>query len=301
MRYLKLCSVAIKTEGNMKKILLTTESCSDLTKEVIDTYEINIAPMHIVFPTESFPDGSIPVQQIYDYFNRTKEVPKTSAVNPSEFTELFDRLAEENPEAEIVHIGYSSECSCTFQNATIGVKDCKKAKVHLVDSKNVSVGIHNLLLMTAKHLEKNPQITPEELVEFIKSYVPKIVTWFVPDRLEYLVAGGRVSNAKAIGATILRLKPRIDIIGGNLIATKKYRGSMTRVAGKLFEDFVSENRLDKEILYTFYAEGADMRAVEILKEKGRAYGFKEIKSFPIGCVMSIHGGPGAVGMSAVRA
>jgi len=284
----------------MKKIIITTESCSDIPLEYMKKYDIKTVPLHIVFPTNSVPDGSIPVQKIYDYYGATKSIPKTSAVNPIEFTKFFDELAEENEGVEIVHIGYSSACSCTFQNALLGVSDCKKAKVHLVDSKNVSGGAGLLTMTAIKILENNPSIEPKELAKKIEEYVPKMATWFVPDRLEYLVAGGRVSNAMALGASILKIKPRIDIIEGELIATKRYRGSMIRVVKKLVDDFFAENDLLKESAYIFYSEGADKEALEYLKDEFVNRGFNEASAFPIGCVMTTHGGPGAIGISAIK-
>ena len=284
----------------MKKIIITTESCSDIPLEYMEKYNIKTVPLHIVFPTNSVPDGSIPVQKIYDYYGATKSIPKTSAVNPIEFTKFFDDLAEENEGVEIVHVGYSSACSCTFQNALLGVSDCKKAKVHLVDSKNVSGGAGLLTMVAIKILENNPSITPEELAKKIGEYVPRMTTWFVPDRLEYLVAGGRVSNAMALGASILKIKPRIDIIEGELIATKRYRGSMIRVVKKLTDDFFAENDLLKETAYIFYSEGADKEALEYLKDEFVNRGFNEALVFPIGCVMTTHGGPGAIGISAIK-
>lgn len=284
----------------MNKIIITTESCSDLTAEMIDKNGVYTIPMHIVFETETFPDGTIPVQYIYSYFEKTKRVPKTSAVNPSEFTSFFEKISRENPGASIIHIGYSSECSCTYQNAVIGIGESKNVDVHLIDSKNVSGGAGNLTMLAVKLRNENPQATVEELVEKIKAYVPRIVTGFVPDRLEYLVAGGRVSNAAAIGASILRIKPRIDIIGGKLIATKKYRGSMSRVAQKFAEEFVQSRNLSREVIYIMYAIGADENIIANMKKYFIEQGFKNVEILHTGCVMSTHGGEGAIGISGIE-
>jgi EDD domain protein, DegV family len=284
----------------MNKIIITTESCSDLTKEMIDKNNIYIIPMHIVFETETFADGTIPVQFIYDYFEKTKQVPKTSAVNPSEFTEFFEKITKENEGASIIHIGYSSECSCTYQNAVIGLSESKNVNVQLIDSKNVSGGAANLTMLAVKLRDENPNSTAVELTEKIKAYVPRIVTSFLPDHLEYLAAGGRVSNAAAIGATILRIKPRIDIIDGKLVATKKYRGSMERVAIKFAEDFVHSRELSREVIYIMYALGADENIIDKMKKYFEEKGFKHVVILHTGCVMSTHGGQGAMGISAVE-
>lgn len=283
-----------------KKIILTTESSSDLSQEVREEQGILTVPFGMNFPEKSVNDGDIPVQEIYDFYKRTKKIPTTNAVSPFQYTEFFEKITEENPGCEIIHIGYSSACSCSFQNAVIGVKDCKTAKVHLVDSKNVSGGLGNLVLKASQIMEQNPDDTAEELVDKITPYVKKIHTAFVPDSLDFLLAGGRVSNAAAIGAMVLRLKPRIDIIDGELIAKKKYRGDMRRVAENFVKDFLAGRNFDKEIGYVFYSEGADEVAVGELVSAFKGYGFRNVSVGVLGCVMTIHGGKGAVGLSATE-
>ncbi len=283
----------------MKNVVLTTESCADISKEFLEKLNIPIVQFSVNFPDRTLLDGDFPVQDIYDFYNKTHQIPKTNAINPYQYTEFFERIAAENPGKEIIHIGYSSACSCSFQNATIGVQDCTNAKVHLVDALNVSGGLGNLALKAYEIIQENPDDTPFELVEKIESFVPKIKTAFVPDRLEFLVAGGRVSNTAALGANIFRIKPRIDIIDGKLIAGKKYMGVMKNIAPQLVSDFCKENKLDKKRVYAFYSLGANMEAVEAMKQALISEGFKEVLVWELGCVMTVHGGKGAVGISGI--
>lgn len=281
----------------MGKIILTTDSCSDLSEEVLKRHHILAVPFSVNFPDRSVYDGQISVQEIYDFYKETKKIPKTNAVSPYQYTEFFEKAAAENPGYEIIHIGYSSACSCSFQNAVTGVKDCTKARVHLVDSLNVSGGLGNLTLKALEIIKANPDDTAEQLVEKIVPYVKKVHTSFVPDSLDFLLAGGRVSNAAAIGATILKLKPRIDIIDGELIAVKKYRGQMKKIASQFVNDFVDGKNLDKKKVYLFYAEGTEREVIDKLYECLKEKGFEEVSIGVLGCVMTVHGGKAAVGIS----
>lgn len=285
----------------MNQVVITTESCSDLSREMQEMHHIYSVPMHIDFPDKSFLDGEIPVEEIYQFYQRTKKIPKTSAVNPMEFSSFFRKVAEENPGAAIIHIGYSSQASCTFQNAIIGREECSEIDIHLIDSKNVSGGAANITLKAAQIVQENPQVSVYRLVEMITTYVDKVYTCFVPEHIEYLAAGGRVSNSAALGASILQIKPRIDIINGKLVAAKKYRGSMMKIMPKLVDDFVSGHDLSKQLIYVMYAQGAKKEVLSALQKLLLENGFKEIIFMTIGCVMSIHGGEGAIGLSAVGA
>ena len=65
----------------MREIIITTESGSDLPENLVKKYDIKVIPMHIVMDATSYADGTISVDKIYEYYNETKKIPTTSAVN----------------------------------------------------------------------------------------------------------------------------------------------------------------------------------------------------------------------------
>jgi len=74
--------------------------------------------------------------------------------------------------------------------------------------------------------------------------VRRIRMAFIPGDLDYLRAGGRLSNAAYLGATLLRIKPTVDIIDGRLVATKKRHGSMLKCAASLTEEVLGGEPMD---------------------------------------------------------
>lgn len=279
----------------MKKIIITTESGADLPLDLAKLHNIYVVPMHIVMDGIDYPDGSIPVTDVYDYHQKTKKIPSTSATNPNEYQSFFQKINEENPDCIIVHIAYTSKASCTYQNAVIGAEGI--SNIYFVDSLNVSGGNSAVVLKAVELIEKNHDILPSVLIDKINDYVKRARVSFIPGSLEYLKAGGRVSNAAYIGATLLQLKPLIEIIDGQLVGTKKYRGKTMRIAEEYFNEFIDRYNMDKEHIYILYSLGLDekikQRAVEIVKEKG----FKLFTWIQTGCVISTHGGPGALGIA----
>ncbi len=279
----------------MKKIIITTESGADLPLDLAKLHNIYVVPMHIVMDGIDYPDGSIPVTDVYDYHQKTKKIPSTSATNPNEYQSFFQKINEENPDCIIVHIAYTSKASCTYQNAVIGAEGI--SNIYFVDSLNVSGGNSAVVLKAVELIEKNHDILPSVLIDKINDYVKRARVSFIPGSLEYLKAGGRVSIAAYIGATLLQLKPLIEIIDGQLVGTKKYRGKTMRIAEEYFNEFIDRYNMDKEHIYILYSLGLDekikQRAVEIVKEKG----FKLFTWIQTGCVISTHGGPGALGIA----
>lgn len=283
------------------KIRITTESSCDIPAALCAAQGIRTVPFSVSFPDRSVYDNSIPVEEIFAFFERTHTIPKTSAVNPDQYTGFWDAILDEDPDAAILHVGYSSACSCSFQNARIGREDCKRPeRIRLVDSLNVSCGLGNLVRKAAQLLNAYPDDDLDTLAGRVEAFVDKTRMMFVPDRLDFLAAGGRVSNAAALGATLLRLKPRIDIVRGELIAAKKYRGTMSKVIPHLIADFFKGRRFDLSDVYMIHAAGAAQEALERMRELLRGHGFQNIHDWDLGCVMTVHGGKGAVGLSATE-
>jgi len=279
----------------LTKYIILTESGADLPIDLVNLHNIYVLPMHIIMDDIDYQDGSIPVTKVYDYYQRTSKIPKTSAVNPNEYMGFLQKITEENPECSIILISYSSKASCTYQNAAIAFNGMEN--IYHIDSLNVSGGEAAIILKAVELIEKHPNIQIDDLIKKIESLVAMARVSFIPGNLEYLRAGGRLSNAAYLGASILQLKPLIEILNGNLVATKKFRGAMKRIAEKYLNEYLDRYNLDKEQLCLLYSLGLDeqikKRMAEIAKEKG----FKKIIWIQTGCVISTHSGPGAIGIA----
>jgi DegV family protein with EDD domain len=279
----------------MKKMIILTESGADLPLDLAELYNIYVIPMHIVMDGENYLDGSIPVSALYDYYNRTKKIPSTSAVNPHEYSSFFQEIIKNTPDCIIIVISYSSRASCTYQNVLIASEGMEN--VYPIDSLNVSGGEAAIILKAAELIEKQPDISVHDLIEKINRYVVNARTSFIPDGLEYLKAGGRVSNAAYLGATVLQLKPLIEIVDGQLVSTKKYRGAMRRIVKQYMNDYLDKYPIDRAQIYLLYSLGIDESIREYMEAFTREKGFKKIIWIQTGCVISAHSGPGAIGIS----
>lgn len=279
----------------MKKFIILTESGADVPLDLVNLHQICVLPMHVIMDNIDYFDGSIPVTDVYDYYKRTKKIPTTSAINPNEYQHMFEKITEENPGCSIIHISYSSKASCTYQNALIASDGMKN--VYHVDSLSVSGGEAAIVLKAAELVERYPEISPEDLVKKIESFVDRARVSFIPGNLEYLKAGGRLSNAAYLGASILQLKPLIEIVNGKLVATKKYRGVMSRVAEKYLNEYFDRYNFDKEQLCFLYSLGLEEHIKLNMEQIAKERGFKKIIWTQTGCVISTHSGPGAIGIA----
>lgn len=284
---------------NKRNIIIVAESGADLSDEDIQKYGIFIVSMYVTMNGKTRFDGSFPVQELYTSYEATGKLPQTSAPNPEDYAEVFHYIHDRWPEAEILHLCYSAVTSCSYQNAVLASEGLPYV-IH-VDSKNVTAGQAGLILKTARYIETHPEITAQELIPVVENWIEKSCMVFVPGDLEYLKAGGRVSNAAYLGASILSLKPLIEILDGKLVSTRKYRGKMHKVIPKVIDDFFEKYIPEKEEITVLYSKGFEFAQDEMIEKILKERGIQKVSWLETGTVITTHCGPGAFGLAAFSA
>ena len=285
----------------MREIIITTESGSDMPQDMVEKYGVKVVPMHVNMGDESYLDGTFSVDKVFEYFENTGKVPQTSATNIQEYTDFFMNLQKEHPGCVIYNFAYTSNASSTYQNAVIAARELQD--VYVIDTKEVTAGCTAHIILSYHHIQEFLAAKREDydkLAEEVQALADRVVCEFIPDKLDYLKAGGRVSNAQYLGATILSLKPLIEINPeGKLVTSKKYRGNMKKVVKEFMKDFLTKYDLDRECLYLMYGKGVSQEVLDYMKETAITEGFKEYPYVMTGCVISCHCGKGAIVLTGI--
>ncbi|MBR2402927.1 MAG: DegV family EDD domain-containing protein [Lachnospiraceae bacterium] len=200
----------------MKKVILVAETGSDITVELAKKYGIEIVPMHVSFGTETLDDGAFRVEKIVEFYKITGKLPQTSGSTPVDFEIKFDEIHAKYPDAQILYLAYSAITTCSYQSAVIASEG--RDYVTVIDTKQVSMGQANIVCKMAEILNANPDMELEEAVRIANKLIERANMCFIPDNLEFLRAGGRVSNVAFVGASILGLHPCIELLNGKLMA-----------------------------------------------------------------------------------
>ncbi|MDO4307103.1 MAG: DegV family protein [Eubacteriales bacterium] len=281
----------------MRKYIILAETGADIPAELAKQYGLYTVPMHVSFGSETKDDGSFPISEVFDYYKKSGDLPRTSGCNVTDFDKIFDEIHEKHPESQILYLAYSAATTCSYQSAAISAEE--REYVTAFDTKQVSAGQCLVVVLMARFLESNPDAELSLVIEKAKEYSETCRMGFFPGDLDYLRAGGRVSNIAYLGAKILSLNPLIELVDGKLVATKKYRGSMSRVAKKLLTDFVEKYHLSKDILYFPYSQGLAESLQKEIEDQAVSLGFQEIRWIRTGSVVSTHSGPGAFGVCGI--
>ncbi|MER2171924.1 MAG: DegV family protein, partial [Psychrobacillus psychrodurans] len=170
----------------MKRIIFSTESGADLPKDLVEKYQIQVVPMHVIMDGKEYLDGELSVEEVFDYHSRTKKIPSTTATNVHEYHELFTKIRIDFPDSIIIHIGYTSKASASFQSALIAAEGIED--LFFIDALNVTGGLAAIVMYAATLLEEEPSISHVHLIEKIESVVPKTRLAFLPGSLDFLRA-----------------------------------------------------------------------------------------------------------------
>lgn len=279
----------------MRKYVIVAETGSDIPKNLAEQYGIYLVPMHVTFGEEAKDDGTFLPEEVCAYYERTGKLPKTSGCNPQDFAKVFEEIYKKDPECHIVYMAYSAVTTCSYQSAKLVAEDNKN--ISFIDIKHVTVGQCAAVIRLAQELEKHSEWTVEEVEEAALRISRSVKMCFVPSNLDYLRAGGRVSNATALCGNILGIHPRIELLDGYLKATKKYRGKMKKVVRNLITDYCEEEKLNRGEIWMGCTSGfSDELKAEVI-ELAYELGFKKVNWLMTGGVITTHGGPNAFCMA----
>ena len=235
------------------KIKITADSTCDLSKELIEQYDIGIFPLCVVLDKEPLRDGiDITPKDIFDHVKNGGNIGSTTAVNVSDYSDRFSKYLEDYE--AVVHFTISSEMSACYQNALIAAEEV--GNVYVIDSRNLSTGI-GLLILDAAHMASEG-VAAEDIKARLDEKKQLLDVSFVLDTLDYLRRGGRCSAVAALGANLLSLKPCIEVKGGKMGVGKKYRGSVEKCLMKYVADRLRDSEhIDYRRIFITYSDGFD--------------------------------------------
>lgn len=276
------------------RIILVAETGADITPELAQRYNIQIVPMHVTFGSDTRDDGTFPSEEVCDFYDSTGILCKTSGSVPEDFTKCFDDIHTRWPQAQILYLAYSSATTCSYQSAQIAAEE--RDYVTSLDTKMACGGQYCIVIETAKWLEAHPEATVQEAVQAAQGFIDRANMCFIPKDMEYLRAGGRVSNVVALGGKLLGILPLIEFVDGKLVATRKLRGKLEALVPKLITEYAEKCDLDRKELWLIWTPRFPDALKRVAEETAASLGFETVTWVKSGGVITSHSGPSAFGV-----
>lgn len=276
-------------------IKIISDSTCDLSQEILNKYDIDIIPLHIVKGEEELEDGpDINISELYDWADKNKTTPKTSAPSFETAIKIMKPYLDDGK--ELICFSISSEMSTSGNVMRLATEELDaEEKVTVIDSRNLSTGIGLLVVEAAIMAEAGK--SRDEIVGKINELIPKVRASFVVDTLVYLHRGGRCSAVSALIGGALSLHPKIVVKDGKMDASKKYRGKIEKVINNYAHDLEKDlkNALPDRVFITH--SQCVPKVVDEVRNYLKSLGiFKEIIETRAGGVISSHCGPGTLGV-----
>ncbi len=167
------------------------------------------------------------------------ECPKSACPSPERYMRAFDCDAD-----HIYAVTLSAELSGSYNSAVLGSNLLNEEKpgrqIHVFNSKSASVG-QTLIAMKIQECEE-AGYSFEQVIETVDNYIAGQHTFFVLDNLETLRKNGRLSKAKALVASALKIKPVMGSTDEGSICQLDQARGMNKALVKMAEQIVDKTQ-----------------------------------------------------------
>jgi DegV family protein with EDD domain len=275
-----------------QKIAIVTDSSAYIPEAVIGNLDVHVIPLWIHWGQDRLRDGvDIQPEEFYKRLRAEDTLPTTSQPSVGEFIEFFKRLAQDFNGIVSIHV--TSKLSGTVASATTAMNQFTEIPVKVLDSLSVSMGLGFAVLEAARTAAQGG--TLDQVVFKAESILQKLHFLFVLDTLEYLNKGGRISGAKALLGTALRIKPLLHFEDGLIQPLVQVRTKKKGIATML--DKAEERLGGKSMAAVAVVDGDSPEegdtVAAMVKER---FGVEEVIRSGISPAIGIHAGPGAIGL-----
>jgi len=272
-------------------IEILTDSCSDLSPELISQYHLRQIPFIVTLGETSYLDGkTINTHQLFEKVEESGCTPKTAAPSPAAFEEFFD-----SPH-DIIYIGISSKMSAGHEIASRVAQAQQKRHIHAIDSHNLSTGIA-LSVLTACDL-RDQGCSFDEIIAGVEAVIPRVYTTFIIDKLDYLYKGGRCTSMEHVMGSILKIHPVIEVKAdeGSMNVKEKISGSRKKALQSMLVDFKNHlPNIDLKRVFVTHT-GCDADAEYLKSELLNITPIENVSITTAGCTVASHAGPDTIGI-----
>ena len=275
---------------------IITDSCCDFPTPMYGQLGLTFVPLTVEFRGNTFDDkNDDSLKDMYQGL-RAGEVAKTSAVNPSRWSQAMEKALAAGK--DVLVLAFSSGLSTTYQSAVIAAEELKDAypdrKIQVIDTLCASMGQGLLEWYACK--KRDEGLSLDEVAQWVLDNRLHLCHWFTVDDLMYLKRGGRISAATALVGTMLQIKPLLHVDDeGHLINMTKTRGRKAAIDAMVKKAQELGAGYDNSTM--FISHGDCLTDAEYLsRQLKEKCGVKDVVISYVGAVIGSHSGPGTLAL-----
>ena len=210
----------------MSDYIIATSSTSDLPRTWLEAHGVPFIPYTYTVGDKLCEDDCREESRAAVYAGmRRGDRLKTSMINEFVYYDFFKELLDQGK--DVIFLDMSKEMSVSFVNANKAADEIRpeypERRLYVMDTYCISGGLGTLVENMVERMEAGQSF--DEVVAWGEANKLKIAHRFTVDDLNYLKAGGRVSNSAALVGSLLSIKPVLYVPDrGTLDVVKKARG-----------------------------------------------------------------------------
>jgi DegV family protein with EDD domain len=275
-------------------IRILTDTTAAVSRPYLREKRVELLHQVIIFGEQTFlEEAELSFPEFLDKLRSSRDLPKTAAPPVSEAETILERMLEDADTVICIHP--STELSGTVRTVeTARSSRFPDADIRILDTRVVGAALGSMVSAATEWAEHG--MAADEIMHNLEALIPRARTYFLVDTLEYLRRGGRIGGAASLVGSALKVKPILHLEDGRIDALEKVR-TQTKAMERLVELTLESCPADESArLALMHADAAP--AVEQLRARlFEHYGFESIPVLELGAAITVHGGPGIVGVS----
>ncbi len=271
-------------------VRIITDSACDLPQSVADELGIEIVPLSIRFGNDEFIDRcDLTPAQFWARSRASAQLPETAAPSPGQFEQTY-RSVMSTGATGIVVISLSAGLSATMQSAELAARAvADEIEISVIDSRSATLGLGIIVAACARAAKGGASFA--DVTKMAADLAQRTKVWGALDTLENLKKGGRIGGAKALLASVLSIKPIIEVRDGKVEEGGKQR-TRSKALAFLVEKLQSYGEIEN--LAVMHADCSDIdHFVNMLRPHYKG----DIVIGDIGPVVGTHAGHGTIGIA----
>ena len=278
----------------MLKIVMDT--AGDLCNGWQKKYNIDLIPINIIHNGVSYLQGiDLKYDDFYSMVEKDGTIPTTSQPTPFQFVDFYKRIAQ--PGDSILSIHVTDKLSGTMASARQAAEELKgEYDIHPFDSASGTICM-GMMCKEAREMSDAGK-TISEILDRLSAIRDDMQLIFTLETMKFAKLSGRVKSLQATLASILDIKPIIELHEGIIEIKDKVRSrkaSITKMIDRM------KAKMGDEPLKIAVIHAHDIpTGEELLTQVKNTFNCAEVAFAEISISLAVHFGPGTVGLAAYR-
>ena len=283
----------------MAKVLLMTDSASDITREDEEKYGIRVINFKLAVGEKSYTARmDFDNNGLYKILEEYDGIPSTSQITKFDFYDIYKEVYEQGY-SDVIYVSINQKGSATYSNSVLAKEELyekhpeikEKLNIYNIDGKSYTGAYGYPVIEGAKKAMKGA--SAEEIVDFINDWVDNCVIFFGMYSLKYAKKSGRIPAAAAFVGEVMGLRPVSRIQHNQITTEAKVRGDKALVPKIL--DLTVNEMIPKTPYCIVYGNDESVRD-EMTAAMTKKAGYPPEKFFQIGAEVAVNAGPKVVGV-----